>query len=280
MKKLISIALFGAGEKYAQYLPAFVRAHLNLFPIKEGWRLRIHYDNLVQNNFYGALISRLVSAHLVEAEFMGEAPLTLAMLWRMAPVFGDDARYVFCRDLDACPMPRDRAVCETFMASDCVVHTVHDNVAHAGIMGGLCGFDAPAFREVTGFKTLEAFTAAAQNTDAQWAQHGMDQVALNTLLTCAGGPRLLEHRFGGWTEGQATGKVRAAGRYPCGGKSGPTPDTGESSLSDELRVQADRLANHLGSAGYDHQAARKFWDEHGDPDIARRIAVCEKEAAA
>lgn len=268
MKKVISIALFGEGDKYSRYLPAFVRAHLNLFPIEEGWKLRVHWDG----DYYK--LQKYHFAGLIEARHMESAPLTKAMLWRLDPVFDPSVDFVFCRDLDAPPMPRDRACCEEFIKAapktKCSVHTIHDNVMHVGIMGGLCGFHAPAFRDVTGFKTLNDLCKAAAHTDAQWAQHGADQIALNNLLLKQGGPRLFEHRYNGWHAGVGTNLSRAVGKYACGGVSSPV-----SNAASRYGRQADLLGNHLGCAGYDHDAAVKFWDEHGDREIAAAVKACE-----
>ncbi len=289
MKKVISIALFGDGDKYAQYLPAFVRAHLNLFPVEDGWRLRVHIDDTVFGNEHGRYLARLFGAGLVDVARMGSAALTKAMLWRMAPVFDDGVDFVFCRDLDAPPMPRDRACCVEFIrAADktrCAVHTVHDNLMHEGIMGGLCGFHAPALRAVTGWRSLDDLYAAAQTTDVEWARHGVDQLVLNRLLLRFGGPRMFEHRFAGWHGGAGKHPARGIGKYACGGVSAPVPNAGTNhpgvhnvsniSHAAEMIAQSDLLGNHLGCAGYDHVAARKFWDAHGDAGVAAKVAACE-----
>lgn len=282
MKKVISIALFGEGDNYAQYLPAFVRAHLNLFPLDEGWNLRVHYDDVVAANRWGAYLERLAHEGLVELAPMGPAILTKAMLWRMTPVFDVASDYVFCRDLDAPPMPRDRACCDAFIFSGAVVHTIHDNQQHVGIMGGLCGFKAADFRATTGIRSLDSLYQCAQQTVEQWGKHGTDQMVLNRLLLRLGGPTLLEHRFNGWFGGPGVQPARAAGVYACEAWSTPTPNEGVHWFETAVgrvgfaATDADRLANHLGAAGYDHEAAKRWWDEHGlDEDILRRIATCE-----
>lgn len=277
MKKIVSLALFGSGNIYARYFGAFARAHLNLFPIAEGWKLRVHCDGAVKSGRYGRVLDRFAGDGLVEISHMLAQPpvLTKAMLWRLDPVFDSTVDYVFARDLDACPMPRDRAVCDQFILSQAVVHTVHDNLQHTGIMGGLCGFHAPAYRAATGFKSLDDLYRAANLTDEQWALHGMDQIALNTLQVR--GPLLLEHRFGGWMQGAPTGAIREASEYHCSAWSAPVPDVGVSRFVGELAARADRLANHMGAAGYDRETAVKFYDEYGDPEIAARVAACEKE---
>jgi len=275
MKKVVSIAVFGDADRYAQYLSAFVRAHLNLFPISDGWRLCVHIDDNVAKCRHGEFIRRLGAAGLVDAEQMGSAALTKAMLWRMKPVFSD-ADYVFCRDLDACPMPRDRAVCDQFIVSQATVHTVHDNLAHAGIMGGLCGFRVAAFQRETGLRALDDLYRFANIGDDIWRLHGTDQNVLNRLICRPGGPIVLEHRFAGWTNGSPTGYRRSPGIYDGQqAYSAPTPDVGVSKLQGELARKADRLAAHMGAAGYDHLAAQQFYDEHGDPAVAEAVRVCE-----
>ncbi|KKW46514.1 MAG: hypothetical protein UY96_C0003G0017 [Parcubacteria group bacterium GW2011_GWB1_56_8] len=274
MNKIVSIAVFG-DRGYENYLGAFVRGHLNLFPLEEGWKLRIHTDFVIAAGRYGQMLRRLEEKGLVEVKLMGPAILTKAMLWRMVPIFDDNVDYVFCRDLDAAPMPRDRAVCDVFIKSQATVHTVHDNRAHAGIMGGLCGYHAKSFREATRLHTLDDLYRYAGISDVSWAQHGTDQNVLNRLIDRPGGPTLLEHRFSGWTEGRPGDEKRQAGHWQCPAWSTPTPDAGVSKLSPERAEHADRLANHMGAAGYDHLAARLFWDLYGDKEIAKQVAECE-----
>ncbi len=275
MKKVISIALFGEKhEAYAQYLPSFVLAHLNIFPIEQGWRLRVHVDNAVNESRWGRLLSRLQSRGALDVTHMQEpAVLTRAMLWRMAPVFHTDAGYVFCRDLDALPMPRDRACCEMFMKSGKTVHTIHDNVMHIAIMGGLCGFHAPDFRASMGINTFDELLFAAQQMRPVWEKHGTDQDVLNALILRPGGPTLLEHRFAGWHAGPKTQPAREPGRYLCPAWSTPVPDHG---VPVTVSAEADRLANHLGAAGYEAAHARHFWEGNGKLAFSRLLRDCEE----
>lgn len=295
MKKVISIALFGdasrkdgSGQNYHRYLPTFVTAHANLFPVSEGWELRVHVDEVTLSGTYGKMLKHLEDEALLNVVPMGEAVLTHAMLWRMAPVFEPGVDYVFCRDIDALPMPRDRAVCDVFIASGCAVHTVHDSSSHAGIMGGLCGFKADAFRRAVGMDTLNELYAFGQKTREEWAQHGTDQHVLNKLIDRADGPTLLEHRYNGWHAGPGKHEARKAGSYRCKTLSTPTPNVGKSKLAAGRTTSvdnwitpaeyADYLANHLGSAGYDIEKAEKFWQrEGGNVAIAETVKrACEQ----
>jgi hypothetical protein len=282
--KVVSIAAFGSGDKYLKYLPSFVLAHNNLFPMDEDWHLWLQLGSDVDDKWQ-ALARAYQAAGLLTIWTRTPEPLTKAMLWRLAPAFNQQVDYVFCRDLDALPVPRDRAVCDQFIASGCFVHTVHDNLHHVGLMGGLCGFHAPAFREVTGWKSLEDVTRVAAETDAAWSQHGTDQLVLNRLVLTNDAVRLLEHRFNGWHGGPGVHAARPAGQYQCQAWSTPIPDEGPREmwankvhpwLSRRTIDDADRLAAHMGSAGYDHEAARFFWMQHGDSRVSELMRAAER----
>ncbi len=265
--KVVSIALFGTGDKYARYLSAAVRAHHNLFPMSDGWGLRVHVDADAGGERTRRLLASYEDAGLLEIDFILGAPLlTRAMLWRLAPVFDDG------RDLDAPPMPRDRAVCDAFIASGVAMGTVHDSDQHAGVMGGLCHFRAAEFRRLTGLRRLDDLLAFGNLTDREWGRHGADQDVLNRLLAAAPGLTLLEHRYGGWHCGPGKKPAREPGQYPCEAWSARLPDVGAAAPAG-----ADFLGAHLGAAGYDHEAAVRFWDVRGDQKIAAAIASCERE---
>jgi len=282
-KKVISAALFGDGDKYAQYVSAFVLGALNLFPPQDGWVVRLHVDDVVRRSPRHRVLDGMDRAGLIQLKYMlGEPLLTRAMLWRLAPVFDEGVEYVFSRDLDAPPMPRDRAACEQFIVSKCALHTVHDNLAHSGVMGGLCGFWAPEFRRLTGIDSLTELYKFADRSDEQWREHGTDQHVLNRISATKINLTLLEHRFNGWTEGRPTDYRREASTYGCQDWSCPTPDAGQwdkvgSYDCGSLRLRADQLGNHLGCAGYDHLAARHFWETHGNEEYARALRACEVE---
>lgn len=281
MNKIVSIALFGKNhERYAVYLPAFVRGHLNLFPDKDNWQLRIHVDDHVAASQHMNFLLRLAADDLIDLVRIKTSPLTKSMLYRMLPLFDPTVDFVFCRDIDAPPMPRDRACCDAFMKlrdrTRCSVHTIHDNLQHTGIMGGLSGFHAPSVREIMGWKTIEDLYTAAETSDVEYEQHGVDQIVLNRLFLRSSAPRLFEHRFDGWHNGPNHHRTRGPGWYQCGGVSMPVPNTVETQPYRRFR-DADHLGAHLGCAGYNYKAAVQYWDSFGDPFIATRVALCEEK---
>ncbi|MES2179823.1 MAG: hypothetical protein V4550_18325 [Gemmatimonadota bacterium] len=294
MKKVVSIALFGdatrkdgSGQNYHAYLQTFVLAHANLFPREQGWALHVHIDDTTLAGEYGRILARMKYEGLLELATMGAAVLTHSMLWRMAPVFEPGIDYVFCRDIDCIPMPRDRAVCDVFIASNCAAGVIHDSSSHTGIMGGLCHFQTAAFKNATKLSSLDDLYMFAAKSEREWAQHGTDQHVLNRLIDRPDGPTLLEHRYNGWHAGPGKYPARKAGVYRCRSWSSPMPDKGKSWFSHEAQMQmsqppvlslleqADLLANHLGAAGYEIERARAFWEQHGDPTITKLVKECE-----
>jgi len=276
MKKVITTALFGEGNLYAQYIGALVRGCLNLFPLAEDWRLHVFVDKLAAH----ATLGRLRDAGLIDVTEMGPAPLCWACLWRMIPVFDPEVDYVFCRDIDAAVMPRDRACISEFIASGLVVHNIHDHVQHVDMLGGLCGFRTAVFREKIRLYSIGELRAAADKLRWRpWEVKGVDQDVLNVFLLPTGGPDIFEHRYNGWF-GRA-GKMPPQTKNSSYAKvSAPTPDVGVVPLSlqwstDDI-ARADGLGAHLGCAHYDHVAAARFWDNHGDPEVAEKVAECER----
>lgn len=283
VRKIISIALFGdperkgtAGMRYHPFLAPYLLSHLNLFPAAEGWELHVHVDDITLNSSYGQMLTRVSSrVEAVKTIMMGSALLTRSMLWRLRPAFSSTIDYTFCRDIDCISLPRDRAICDTFIASNCAIHAPADSQSHAGLMGGMIGLKNSAFRIITGIESLDQLYDFAKKSEAEWATHGTDQLVLNRLIDRADGPTLLEHRYNGWHAGPGKYPARKAGEYRCKSWSTPVPDVGKSKLSPELQAQADLLANHLGAAGYPIDAARAFWEEHGDRAITKLVKECE-----
>jgi hypothetical protein len=275
VRKVISTALFGSGDDYAKYLPALVRSRANLFPQRHGWELVIYVGEDVDIKWRDLLWGYARRGLLNHASHRPKAELTRAMLWRMHPVFAPEYDYVFPRDMDALLMPRDLAVCNMFIESKCDVHTVHDSDQHHGIMGGLCGFRAPSFREVTGWSKISDLDAAANETDEGWAKKGTDQDVLNRVVGTNPNIKLFEHCYAGWHNGRGTATARV-GSYGAQSWSIPTPNGSKSRFSPELNDKADRLAAHMGAAGYDHEAAVHFYDEHGDLSVTEAARHAER----
>ena len=187
------------------------------------------------------------------------------MLWRVSPGFDPEVEYVFPRDLDALPTWRERCATEEFLASAATGETNawigHDNPAHAGMMGGLCGFRAEAVRAL--YSSLAAFIADTGYSDARWAEHGADQDALNRYI----GPRLRVFEHSVFVANDEGGKriIRQPTQWHGGHPStvfrteiAPFDDP---AVPVEVRAGGDRLIAYMGIAGHDHSKAVAFYDE-------------------
>lgn len=257
MNKVISLALFDGPTPvdaswrvpYIQFLPAFVRAHHELFPVEEGWELVIHTDTHADQH---RLLRCYEEAGLLRTQPMEPVPLTKAMLWRMMPVLdfqlGDghhcDTEVVFCRDIDSLPTPRDKKCCDDFLASNASAHTILDSPYHANMMGGLCGFKTEEFRQETGIQTLADLYAMAGDVD--WDARGTDQQVLNEQV--APKMKILQHGVG---QGPRGSFIQA--------RSIPL-------LADS---PANALTAHMGAAGFDVGAAVTYYDALGGRVIDR-----------
>ena len=236
MRKAISYCLFGDAG-YDRYLPAVVRAHHHIFPSLDGWEMWLIVDQKNESPLVRAYHAHGVLHGAVEQE-AHTLGITQAMLLRLAPIFySDPPDVVFCRDLDALPLPRDRRCCEDFIASEeTTIHTIHDNAHHVGIMGGLSGFKTAAVRKH--FDLLGDIVKAAGAVD--WTKRGTDQDVLNSVVR----PKLalFEHNF----EGRQMDRGAVV--------SVPTPKA-----SFDTMATADDLAPHLGAAGFDIDRAMGFY---------------------
>ncbi len=260
-KRVISLAIFGEGGYWA-YLPAYVRAHHILFP---GYELRIHHDEAIYRMPYGAELHGLQARGLVKLVFMGSRQgqgKCEKMLWRLAPAWDPEVEYVFARDVDGLPTWRERCATEEFIASAEVgetnLHSILDNIAHCGIMGGLSGAKASALCSLA--PTFEAFIAAAGYSDEEWAQHGADQNYLNSKVATK--LRVFEHAVF-----EVTGED---GEIPFK-RTKPTTETAvkfatEIAPFDDERVPltskqfSDSLIPYMGVAGYAIDRAMSFYN--------------------
>lgn len=179
---------------YPSFLPTLVRAHHVVFP---DYELRLHHDGCLETCYYGAALKVLARRGLVTLVNCGHADsLCGPMLWRLLPAWDDEVDYVFSRDVDALPMPRERAAIETFIASEYVAQALYDSPAHGGgLCGGLVGFQAAGLRRIKPtFESLVLQPLMSAGPGIDLDVPGADQDLLNASLLPALGPGLLRQR--------------------------------------------------------------------------------------
>jgi len=166
---------------YPSFLPTLVRAHHIVFP---DYELRIHHDGCVETCYYGRALVELSNRGLVKLRYVGKAAtLCGPMLWRLLPVWDQEVEHVFCRDVDALPMPRERIAVDEFTDPwmFLLAHALYDHPQHGhGLCGGMIGFDAPKLRALTGLRSLGALLALSPEIDLDVP--GADQDLLNAHL--------------------------------------------------------------------------------------------------
>lgn len=177
--KVNSYSIFG--KNYCDTIPLILRAHHALYP---GWQLRIYHDKELDGIPYKQVLLQLNQLNIVKTIFVDQPVLKCrSMLWRMLPIWDPEVDYIFCKDADSLVTPRERRINEDFVRSNYVASGINDNPAHSiPLMGGMIGFNAKKFIEITGIKTFNQFISMAGFSDNEWQRHGSDQSFLNSKI--------------------------------------------------------------------------------------------------
>ncbi len=268
---VVSLSIFSGPQArepqgtYSRYLPAWIAAHHNCFA---GWELRLAVDDSFGTDPWADFCVLAYEADLIRLDNCGPAETrNLAMLWRLRPLFEEGIDAVIFRDADSIATPRDRRAVDEWLDSGKCAHGINDSISHTiPLMGGMTGFRAERFRELTGLATFEQLVAAAR-TAIDWEEPGRDQQFLsgwiwervfdNSLIHCLKGRTA---RFGGLIHREVIRDGAPAGINP------------------EVLAGGDALLPHLGASGFDFIYAREFYRRCGNPEIEARLAACEREA--
>lgn len=214
-----------------------------------NWSIVIHHDTSLLEHPYGKVIEIADREGLLEARLMPRTKeLCKAMLWRMRPLWFNNASIVACRDVDAIFMARDRVVLESFSADEAWAHCVTDNEAHSTyLMGGMSAYKVEPFRKLFP-GSWDEFVAPGE----AWSVHGADQNFLHTNVWPKIGARVLVHRL----EGKATSSL---------------PIEAISDVPRDVLLGADELAPYVGVSGFDVERAIAFYDQLPQTEPLRRI---------
>ncbi len=242
---------------YARFLPAMIRAHHAIWP---GYELRIYHDDIARLHPYFAALTRMHDRGLLRLVPCGGAPaLTLAMLWRMRPIFDGDDIVMTC-DLDSLPLLRLRRFVEEFAASGKAVMLVHGCESHNIVGGGMLGIRPARFRELVGASTWEEFIALAG--DHGWSGYAADEEFLRHTIW----ERVTDEAIVFSNNEERI--IRCVDQRRAPAQEAP------SDLLPEVRERGDHFAPYIGSAGYDLDAALDFYDALPLPAI-QDISACE-----
>lgn len=171
------------GESYWGVMPLLLRVHFAIYP-PEKYKMYIYHDASLSNNPYEKVLNTLHRMNIIKTRYVDEPVLKCrAMLWRMIPIWDDDVDYVFCKDADSIPTPKERKITEEFISSKYAVLGINDNPAHSiPLMGGMIGFNNKKFIAQSNIRTYGDFMRLSHYSDDQWRSHGADQNYLNSYL--------------------------------------------------------------------------------------------------
>jgi len=252
-KKAISYSLFGFGKEraancfdfhsYLRGLLINVRLNRLIFP---DWEIVLHTDPQTYEA-YKFIFENIGITTKVETE----APLCLAMLWRMKPIFEMEAgawkySHVICRDLDSPTTYRDAQAVAQWIESDKAAHAICDSVSHSiPLMGGMIGFKPDYITEKVGQTWDEMLTKSEY---INFDRKGSDQDFLNRVIYPAVGTK--------GTDSITQHYVLGHGDTFLSDFHNHIPDI-DIGLDESLK-ETDLLCGHIGAAGYYSPTMERF----------------------
>jgi hypothetical protein len=249
MKGAISYALFGYQKpkpdncfefnSYVRGMMVNIRINRIIFP---GWENIIHIDHASYESPYRPLFNWLEGKKLAKFVVCKDAPLCLAMLWRLKPLFEKDGKdkwtytHVICRDIDSVCTYRDAQAVAQWIQEDKTIHCITDSISHnIPMMGGMIGF-RPHY--ITERLKADSWLVLTNMGSFDWNRKGTDQDFLNKFIYPKNSDSATEH----FVKGMRHNLKEEDGRH----YSIPDIDIGIDPLYKEL----DLVCGHIGSAGY------------------------------
>lgn len=276
MSKAISYALFGYNKtqhdscfSHASYLRGLatnLRMNRLLFP---EWITVIHTDKATYDAY--AKYFEGIQSDKCQIVVCKDAPLCLAMLWRLKPIFERhwDATaqgythwkytHVICRDTDSPATYREVQAVQQWIDNDKAAHAITDSVSHViPLMGGMIGFRPAYITERLATSDWDELTRRSAGID--FNNKGSDQDFLNREIY----PRIAQHGSDSITQHYFSGMSRTFlsdfHTCTCPPPSGHTencPNNYKINLPDELK-ESNSICGHIGSSGAYQSAYEKF----------------------
>jgi len=276
MSKVICYSLFGVDRPRAENCDNFnsylrglmlnIRLKRLLF---SDWEIYLQTDQATYDK-WGKLFEQLgikIEVH------QNNVPLTLAMLWRLRPIFEFEGgfpkwSYVICRDVEAPLTYRDRQAVQYWIDHERAAHAITDSVSHTiPMLGGMIGFKPRDFYDTVGARTWSELISKKQY---DWPRKGSDQSFINEIIypkfSQPGKDSITQHYFFGMPN-TFLGDYKTCQCWQPGGHVPHCVNDVELPLHHDLR-ESDSIAGHIGAFGwYDPQMykfLRKFKDQFTD----------------
>lgn len=264
--KVICYSLFGYDRprhescfdfnSYLRSLMISIRMNRLIYP---DWRINLQTDEATYKAFE-PLLSKLdidIEIH------QNGVPLTLAMLWRLRPIFytkpdGTWANtHVLCRDLDSPCTYREAQAVKYWINKDKSMHAITDSISHClPLLGGMIGIRPAYFTEKMNVRSWRDLINLKNNYN--WERKGADQDFLNEIVY----PKFAQH-----------GNDSITQHYILGMPNTFLSDYHNKIQDLELDIpvslkESNDTCGHIGAAGF-YEAAmfkflRKHWDKYND----------------
>lgn len=267
--KAISYSLFGYGRSdqafdfpgYIRGLSKCLRMNRILYP---EWVNIIHTDIATYNAY--KLYFDGIKSDKIEIVICKDAPLCLAMLWRLKPAFeqkwDESARgysgwkytHVICRDTDSVATYREVQAVQQWIDHDKTVHAITDSISHTlQMMGGMIGF-RPAYISER-LATSDWDELISRGNGINFAVKNADQEFLNReiypRIARQGHDSITQHYFNGCSNTFLSDFHTCTCPPPAGHRE-DCPNNYKINLPDELR-ESNSVCGHIGAAG-DYQS--------------------------
>ena len=270
--KVISFSLFGYNKgkqencfDFDSYMRSFMINLRMCRLIYPDWHIILQIDHSTDQH-WGTFLKSLP----IEVQVNKDAPLTMAMLWRMKPIFetaNNSAKYshVILRDLDSPVTYREAQAVKVWIDHDKACHAITDSVSHTmPLMGGMIGFIPKYFTD-----RMNCFTFSdliCKDMGRPWEVKGTDQEFLNQNVyrnfAEHGRDSITQHYFNG-IGNTFLSDWHTCPCHPPSGHADNCPNNVKIDLADELK-ESNSVCGHIGASGYYEGQTFKFLQKHWD----------------
>lgn len=265
MKRCISYSLFGYGRSmqsegfdflsYIRGLMVNIRMNRLLYP---DWEIVLNLDNITYVSFKDLFDNIGIQIRVNEP-----APLCLAMLWRLKPVFETEGgkwkySHVICRDLDGPPTYREVQAVTYWINRDKAMHAITDSVSHnLPLMGGMIGIRPAYFCE----RVAQSWEEMIKKSDGiSYERKGADQTFLNKYIypkfAQHGNDSITQHYFNGLGD-TFLSDFKTCKCPPIHGHEARCENNIEPGIPFTLS-ESNSTCGHIGAAGYYPPVTFKF----------------------
>lgn len=212
----------------------------------------LHQEDLFNN------IGSIKGVRLVICD---DAPLCMAMLWRLKPVFEREPNgnwkysHVICRDVDSPTLYKDAQCVAQWIRHDKAAHAITDSISHTiPMMGGMIGLRPQYIPDRLGVRTWDECIRLGNTFNLNYSQKGADQEflckAIYPAVAQPGNDSITQHYILGMGNTFLSDYHNTVPNEPL-------------MIADALKESND-VAGHIGAAGAYNSALSKFINKYSE----------------